>query len=168
MTPAAFDPLRILDALRLHDVRFVLIGGFAGRLLGSPTVTNDLDLCYARDDRNLERLAAALRELRARLRGVDEDAPFLLDARTLAAGDAFTLVTDAGNLDVFGYPPGSGGYDALRLTAEIMEIDGHPVPVAAIDDLIRMKIAVGRPKDRIEVEILSALQEEIERGPDPD
>lgn len=167
MTPAPFDPLRILDALRRHDVRFVLIGGFAGRLLGSPTLTNDLDLCYARDDRNLEQLAAALRELKARLRGVHEEVPFLLDARTLAAGDAFTLVTDAGNLDVFGYPSGSGGYDALRLTAEIMDIDGHPVAVAAIDDLIRMKLAAGRPKDRIEVEILSALQEEIERGLDP-
>jgi hypothetical protein len=168
VTPAAFDPLRILETLRRHDVRFVLIGGFAARLLGSPTLTNDLDLCYARDDRNLEGLAAALRRLSARLRGVDEEVPFLLDARTLAAGDAFTLVTDAGNLDILGYPSGSGGYDALLRTAEIMEIDGHPVAVAAIDDLIRMKLAAGRPKDRIEVEILSALQEEIERGRDVD
>jgi hypothetical protein len=168
MRPAAFDPLRILEILRRHDVRYVLIGGFAGRLLGSPTVTNDLDVCYARDDRNLERLSDALRELGARLRGVDEDVPFLLDARTLRAGDAFTLVTDAGNLDVFGFPPGSGGYDALRRTAETMDIDGHPVAVAAIEDLIRMKLAAGRPKDRVEVEILGALQEEIERRSPPD
>lgn len=168
MTHAAFDPLRTLETLHRHDVRFVLIGGFAGRLLGSPTVTNDLDLCYARDERNLERLAAALRDLGARLRGVDEDVPFLLDARTLEAGDAFTLVTEAGNLDVFAYPSGSGGYDALRRTAETMDIDGHPVAVAAIEDLIRMKLAAGRPKDRVEVEILSALQDEIERGAGPD
>jgi hypothetical protein len=165
--PAAFDPLRILETLRRHDVRYVLIGGFAARLLGSPTLTNDLDLCYARDDRNLERLATALQELGARMRGVDEDVPFRLDARTLMAGDAFTLATDAGNVDILGFPSGSGGYDALRRTSETMEIDGHPVSVAAIDDLIRMKLAAGRPKDRVEVEILSALREEIERG-DPD
>ncbi|HJR52475.1 MAG TPA: hypothetical protein VJ982_02050 [Gemmatimonadota bacterium] len=168
MSPAAFDPLRMLEALRRHEVRYVLIGGFAGRLLGSPTVTNDLDVCYARDDRNLERLSDALRELGARLRGVDDDVPFLLDARTLRAGDAFTLVTDAGNLDVFAYPSGSGGYETLHRTAETLDIDGHPVSVAAVEDLIRMKLAAGRPKDRVEVEILSALQDEIERGIRPD
>jgi hypothetical protein len=164
VTRGAFDPLRILEALRRHDVRYVLIGGFAGRLLGSPTLTNDLDLCYAREGRNLERLAAALQDLGARLRGIEEGVPFVLDSRTLEAGDAFTLVTEAGNVDVFAYPSGSGGYEALHRTAETLDIDGHPVAVASIDDLIRMKLAAGRPKDRIEVEILSALQEEIERG----
>jgi hypothetical protein len=64
-------------------VRFVVIGGLAGRLWGSPTMTNDVDFCYARDPLNLERLAAALIEHRARLRGVADDVPFLLDATTL-------------------------------------------------------------------------------------
>jgi hypothetical protein len=36
------------------------------------------------------------------------------------------------------------------------------VPVAALDDLIRMKRASGRPKDRVELEILGALRDEIE------
>ena len=159
----AFDPLRMLETLRTHEVRYVLIGGFAGRLWGSPTVTNDLDLCYAREEANLERLAAALLDLGARLRGVPEEVPFRLDPLTLRAGDHFTFATDAGALDCFGYPAGSGGYDALSKTAERMEIAGHPVAVAAIEDLIAMKTAAGRPKDRIEVEILSALLDEIER-----
>lgn len=164
MSSAPFDPLRLIQTLRRHEVRFVLIGGIAARLWGSPTVTNDLDLCYARDPENLERLATALRELGARLRGAPPDLPFLLDARTLAAGDAFTFVTDAGALDVMGFPAGSGGFDALGRTAEKMEIGGEPVLVAAIEDLIRMKEAAGRPKDRVELEILHALREEIEGG----
>jgi hypothetical protein len=36
------------------------------------------------------------------------------------------------------------------------------VPVASLDDLIRMKRAAGRPKDRIELEILGALRDEID------
>lgn len=167
MTEAAFDPLRQLDALAKREVRFVLIGGLAGRLWGSPTVTNDLDLCYARDEANLEALVAALRELRARLRGVDADVPFLLDARTLEAGDHFTLVTSAGNMDVLGHPAGTAGYDELARTAVPMKIEGRDVPVAALEDLIRMKRAAGRQKDRIEVEILEAVLEEHDREKRP-
>jgi hypothetical protein len=44
-----------------------------------------------------------------------------------------------------------------------MDLDGVTVLVAAIDDLIRMKRAAGRPKDRVELEILGALREEIDR-----
>ncbi|MGH7587525.1 MAG: hypothetical protein ACRELU_02925 [Gemmatimonadota bacterium] len=162
MTDPVFDPLRMLDVLDRHGVRFVMIGGLAGRLWGSPTVTNDLDVCHARDRANLRRLAEALRELNARLRGVAEDVPFLLDDRTLAAGDHFTFVTDSGNLDCLGIPAGTNGYEDLAKTAERMEIAGRDVLVAAIEDLIRMKLAAGRPKDRIEAEILGAVREEIE------
>jgi len=35
---------------------------------------------------------------------------------------------------------------------------GLVVPVASLDELIRMKRATGRPKDRIEVETLAALR----------
>ena len=154
----------MLDVLRRHEVRFVMIGGLAGRLWGSPSVTNDMDVCYARDSANLKHLAEALQELDARLRGVSDDVPFLLDERTLSAGDHFTFVTDAGNLDCLGTPAGTKGYDDLARTAEEMEIGDHQIKVAAIEDLIRMKLASGRAKDRIEVEILGAVREEIERG----
>jgi hypothetical protein len=85
-----FDPLEFFHVLDRHKVRFVVIGGVAARLFGSPTVTRDTDICYARDRGNLERLSRALSELRVRLRGADEDVPFVLDPRTLAAGDHFT------------------------------------------------------------------------------
>jgi hypothetical protein len=162
MTDPIFDPLKMLDVLHRHRVRFIMIGGLAGRLWGSPTVTNDLDICHARDRANLGRLAEALREARARLRGVAEEIPFLLDDRTLGAGDHFTFVTDAGNLDCMGAPAGTNGYDDLARTAEEMEIGEHTIQVASIEDLIRMKLAAGRPKDRIEAEILTAVREEIE------
>jgi predicted nucleotidyltransferase len=160
-----FDPLLAVRTLQKHGVRFVVIGGFASRLWGSPTLTNDLDLCYARDQANLVRLATALKELEASLRGAPSDLPFLLDARTLEAGDHFTFETLAGNLDVLGLPAGVGGFDPLLRNATEMEIArGLRLPVASLDDLITMKRAAGRPKDLIEVEILSALREEIERA----
>ena len=158
----AFDPLRVLRSLNEAEVRYVVIGAFAGRLRGSPTVTRDLDICYARDRPNLEALAGVLRDLNARLRGVNEPVAFRLDARSLEAGDSFTLVTDAGDLDILATPQGTGGYDDLARTANETDLDGLLVLVASIDDLIRMKRAAGRPKDLIELEVLGALRDEID------
>lgn len=163
--PPAFSPLAALTALERNGARYVVIGAIAGRLLGSPTITRDLDICYARDDANLEALASVLVELHARLRGgVKEDVPFILDARMLRAGDSFTFETDAGDLDILGTPAGTRGYDELIRTAEELELDGLRVKVASIDALIQMKRASGRPKDLIELEVLAALREEIDRA----
>jgi hypothetical protein len=164
MTPSAFDPLPAFRSLDRHGVRFVVIGGVGGRLHGSPTVTNDTDVCYERSPENLERLASALRELGAKLRGVDEEVPFRLDAAALAAGDHFTFTTRAGSLDVLGTPAGVRGFAELAARAVPFDLDGLTVLVASIDDLIRMKRAAARPKDLIEVEVLAALRDEIDEA----
>ncbi len=157
-----FHPGAALEALVEHRVRFVLIGGLAARLHGSPSITRDIDICYARDGSNLERLTAALVELHARLRGAPVDVSFLLDARTLEIGDAFTFDTDAGRLDILGTPSGTTGFDELNANAVEMRLDLMAIRVSAIDDLIRMKRAAGRPQDLKEVEILGALRDELE------
>jgi hypothetical protein len=164
VTPPAFDPVRALRTLDAHGVEFVVIGGIAGRLWGSPTVTNDIDVCYRNSPENLERMASALRSLRARLRGVDDDVPFQLDAAALANGNTFTSVTDAGNLDVLGTPSGTNGFDDLVATAVEMDLADLKVMVCDLEDLIRMKRAASRPKDLIEIEVLSALREELDQS----
>jgi hypothetical protein len=160
VTDGPFDPLGALGALDRHGVRFVVIGGLGARLHGSPTVTNDTDVCYDRSPENLERLAAALVELRAELRGVDEEVPFRLDATTIARGDHFTFSTTAGNLDCLGTPAGVDGFAGLAVRAQAYDVEGLRVLVASIEDLIRMKRAAGRPKDLIEIDVLRAVQEE--------
>jgi hypothetical protein len=135
----------------------------AAQVHGSPIITHDLDICYERSQDTMDRLAAALSELNARLRGVEEEVPFILDGKTIASGDDFTFLTDVGALDCLGTPSGApGGYPQLRPNAVMVEFDGLEVPVASIDDLIAMKRAAGRPKDLIEVEHLGALREELE------
>jgi len=156
----AFDPLGSLRVLTDHGVRFVVIGGIAGATHGSPSVTQDLDVCYERGEENLERLATALGSIHARLRGADHDLPFSLDAKTLEAGDHFTFITDLGDLDCLGIPAGTLGYDDLMKGAVNIDLEGLNVAAASIDDLIRMKRAAGRPRDLAELEILGALRDE--------
>jgi hypothetical protein len=163
---ASFDPLGLLRVLLAHGVTFIVIGGVAARTHGSPSLTRDLDICYERSRPNLERLARALQELHATLRGAPPDLPFRLDVGTLAVGDSFTFATDAGDLDCLGTPSGTDGYPDLIRNAADVELADLVVKVVGLEDLIRMKRAAGRPKDRIELEVLGALRDEIDGEPE--
>ncbi|HEX7247343.1 MAG TPA: hypothetical protein VF351_04505 [Actinomycetota bacterium] len=163
---ATFDPLGILRTLVARGVRFVLIGGFAANLRGTADLTQDLDVCYARDAADLEAMASSLRELGARLRVArepDADLPVQLDAATLRNGDSFTFTTSKGDFDIIGTPSGTGGYDDLEAGAQtLVAADGLSIRVASIEDLIRMKRASARTKDLLHLEHLEALRTEIE------
>lgn len=156
-----FQPESVIRLLGRHRVRYVLIGGLAAVTHGAPLITQDVDACYARDDPNLRRLAAALVEIHAELRGADPGLPLRLDAKALEAGDAFTFTTDIGWLDFLGTPPGTSGYEDLARTADTFDLFGFRVLVASVEDLIRMKRAAGRPKDLLALEELGALREEL-------
>lgn len=159
-----FDPIAALRVLHDEGVKFVVIGGYAGELLGAPLMTNDLDICYERSPDNLERLAKALSRMGAKLRvaKVEENLPFILDARTLAAGDSFTFVTELGSLDVLGTPSGTAGYRDLAARAQDLPVaEDLRVPVVVLADLMRMKRASARTKDRLQLELLSALEDGI-------
>jgi Nucleotidyl transferase AbiEii toxin, Type IV TA system len=152
-----FRPTELIGALALAGVDFVVIGGVAVVVQASPRFTRDLDISYATDTANLERLGALLVALEARLRGVG-DAPFMPDARTLRHTQMLTLTTRSGDLDLLVDPPGSRGYAALRRHADIVDLDGVSVRIASLEDLIEMKRAAGRPQDQIDVESLEAAR----------
>jgi len=155
----SFDPIRILQQLSADGVEFVLIGGIAGRVHGSPTVTNDLDVCYRRTKANCERLANTLREFGARLRDFPPSVPSPIDARSIWQGHNFTFVTEAGFFDCLASPEqgAATGYDELAKNAQTVTIADAQVLVCSVEDLIRMKQAAGRAKDLIEVEVLKAV-----------
>jgi len=146
---AEFNPGPVLQALIGHEIDFVLIGGLAGIIRGSSYPTYDVDVVYERSKTNLERLAVCLRELGATLRGAPKDIPFLLDARSLAAGQNFTFDTSLGPLDILGDAAGAPPYTKLREDSTNEAVEGVTIAVASIDHLIAMKEAAGRPKDKL-------------------
>jgi hypothetical protein len=146
-----------------HEVAYVVIGGLAAVLHGSPTRTGDTDICPDRQPENLRRLATALRDLEARIR-VDaepEGFEFTCDEHFLAEMAMVNLVTPFGALDISFQPAGTGGYDDLIRHATELEIAGTKVPVASLADVIRSKEAADRPKDHQTLSTLRALRDEI-------
>lgn len=155
----------LAEVLLAHGVEFIVIGGQAEALLGSPRVTYDVDLCYRRTKENLERLAAALRNLAVALRGAPGDLPFQIDARSLALGSNFTLTTRFGALDLLGHLEPLGGYDEIVAKAEVYEIGDLRVKVIALDDLIAIKEHIRRPKDQqslMQLLAIRRLRDEVE------
>jgi hypothetical protein len=153
-----FSPRELLTRLVEGEVDFVVVGGVAAVVHGSVAFTQDLDIAYAPDIGNVDRLGAVLVHLDARLRGVTDDVPFVLDGRTLRHTRVLTLTTPLGSIDLLAQPDGAPAYDTLRIHAALEDVAGVRVRVASLDDLIAMKKAAGRPKDLVAVEELEAIQ----------
>lgn len=155
---------QIAEILVAHGVEFLVVGGQAEALFGSPRVTYDTDLCYRRTAENLRRLAEALKELHPTLRGAPPDLPFQLDARSLALGNNFTFLTTLGPLDLLGWLEPVGDYDALAKHAEIFPVGKLHLRTISLDDLIRVKEHIRRPKDRDSLFQLKAIKQIREKG----
>jgi len=153
----------LIRRLRDMDVRFVIVGGFAGVVLGSPRVTVDLDIVYARDADNLARLTLALEPLSPYLRGAPPGLPFRLDVPTLIRGLNFTLTTAMGDLDLLGEVAGGGTYDELLPHTRRIRVFETDIDVVTLSQLIRLKRAAGRPKDLEALAELQVLLEERRR-----
>ena len=161
--PAPLDPACLFAALAEHEVDYVLIGGLAAVVRGSPAMTNDADIVPAKNERNIERLSAALVNLRARLRIESEPDGLAFEPHPalIASMAMLNTTTRCGDLDITFTPAGLDDYGALRAASTAYELTGQVVAVASLDDIIRSKELADRPKDHATLPLLYALRDEI-------
>jgi hypothetical protein len=148
------DPERIFAALDEHEVEYVVIGGIAVQVHGHLRMTNDIDLIPAPTRGNLERLANALRDLDARVLNPGSE-HLSIDAQMLPRATLWQLSTRHGDIDILHDAPGATPFPELRLRALSIPLGELTIPIAARDDLIRMKLASGRPVDLADIAALS-------------
>ena len=149
---------RISEILLSEDVEFIVVGGQAEWLFGSARPTFDVDICYRRTRENLVRLANALRKLRPSLRNAPADLPFQIDEQSLALGCNFSFDTPFGDLDLLGYLEPVGDFEAISPNVETTDIGGFNVKVISLDDLIKIKEYIRRPKDHESLLQLRAIK----------
>ena len=157
-----FDPVAICRVLNEERVDYVIVGGFAAVIHGSPLPTEDIDVVPDRTSENLERLARGLQRLNARIRTDGEPVPTVIDAAFLANMPfMLNLVTDFGIVDLTFEPSGPlRGFDEWNAGASAESVgEGLIIKVASLDDVIASKRAANREKDRRALPYLESLQE---------
>jgi hypothetical protein len=135
----------------------------AAILHGSARVTFDLDLVYSRSDENIQRLANALAPHNPYLHDTPSGLPLAWDAKTIRSCLNFTRTTTLGDVDLFGEVARGETYQ--NLLPHSFEVEAFGVPFKGVDlpTLIRIKEAVGRPKDREAIAELRVLLEESQK-----
>lgn len=129
----------------------------AAQTHGNTRMTSDVDLIPQPDPQNLARLAEALRALEARVLNPGHE-DLEIDAAMLPRATIWQLATPHGDIDVLHEAPGAAPYDQLRERALVIALGEVRVQVAGRDDLIRMKLARGRPVDRADVAALTDIE----------
>jgi hypothetical protein len=154
--------LEFLKRMTDNGVRFVLIGGYAGIVHGSPIGTEDVDVCAPLDPDNVARILSAGADLHPRFRMRPDKPPVPTDAEALKGFKNLYFLTDLGPMDFLSEVTGIGGFDeVMRHTVETA-VGGYACRVLDLDGLIRSKRAVGRPKDLRGVAELEAIRRRIE------
>ncbi len=160
------DPERVFAVLDAHQVEYVVVGGIAVQAHGHVRMTNDIDMIPSSTPTNLERLAAALVELQARV--LNPGAEHLkIEASMLPRATLWQFATRYGDIDLLHDAPGAAPFQNLRERALVITLGQQAIPVASRDDLIRMKRASGRPVDIADIAALTEPEHRAARSPSP-
>ncbi len=151
-TPALVEIGRHLREIKLEAV---LIGNAAAALQGAPVTTVDFDFLFRRTTANLTKLKTLARAL-----GATVLRPYypVSDLHRITRDD------DGLQVDFMGTIHGIRSFEGLRDRASLIEIEGVPILVAALSDIIRSKRSAGRPRDKAVLEILEKAREEATRS----
>jgi predicted nucleotidyltransferase len=144
------DFKELLEEFVREGVEHVVIGGYAFAFHAEPRATKDLDLLLGGSEENLHRAARALARYGA--------PPNVVDAtRTLAQTEIVFLGRPPLRIDLLRAIDGVATADVLR-NAVPASLEGTPIRVIALDDLIANKRAVGRAQDLADVAKLERVR----------
>jgi predicted nucleotidyltransferase len=141
----------LLEAFVASGVEFVLLGGYAVVFHGRPRATKDLDLLVGIDAANRDRLGRALE-----IYGAPSNV--VTAARSLAADEVIYFGVSPLRVDILGSASGID-FTEVHARAVVARLDGVPVPVISLEDLMTNKRASGRPRDLEDYEELARIRD---------
>jgi hypothetical protein len=155
---------RILERLVEFKVEFVLVGGLAAAIHGSPVLTEDVDVCLDFTRPNLDRLASAVKDLHPTHRLTAQKLAFEITDANWEMFKNIYLKLDWGVLDCLGEVKGIGQYADVLNASEVVNFSFGRCRVLTVEALIRAKEAVGRPHDMRTVAYLRAINGKKRNG----
>ena len=154
----------IFSALNKHACRYVIVGGLAAVLHGYIRFTADIDLAIDLEEKEAAKVLRALAELGLRPRVPVDMAEFLSPRvrrqwKTQKNMIVFSLYQpDQPMLSVDLFVENPIAFSELWEGAKTMTVDGVPLRVAGIDDLIRLKQISARPQDLRDIQYLRKIR----------
>jgi predicted nucleotidyltransferase len=148
----------LTDLLKLFNdngVRYLVIGGHAVVQYTEPRYTKDLDLWISANPANAKAVYKALREFGAPLAGLTEN-------DFSEEGYFYQMGVPPMRVDVLMSIPGLEFEEAWQRRA-VVDFDGLAVLFISKPDLIKAKLASGRPQDLIDADLLSASDKPSKR-----
>jgi predicted nucleotidyltransferase len=164
MNEAPLRLRRLLERLSEAEVSYVLVGGLAVNAWGYLRATRDVDLVPDPALENLDRLDAMLRELGGRVEVGDRLLAGSAIRTFLRTGDRTLVLTELGRIDILQGLPQIPPYSSLIRDATPIEIDGLALVVCSLEDLLEMKRASDRPRDRDDLDALESGQDNASDG----
>jgi hypothetical protein len=155
----------LLSKLNSAGVEYIVVGGVAARLHGSPLTTDDLDVCCPMDEANMAKLIRAIGGLEPKFRFHPRLPPLPQTAKELSKFRNLNLITTHGKFDVLGEITGIGNYADVAKHLVVLEVEEQPTRVLDLDGLIAAKKAAGREKDKLGVMHLEAVKKRKDSGP---
>ncbi len=140
-----------------HNVRYLVIGGYAVAKYSGPRFTKDLDVLVSVDRFNAKKVFEALKEFGAPREN-------LVPADFSKEGYFHQMGRDPLRIDIMISVPGVefGGAWARR---ETVDLEGFKINFISFADLIRAKEAGGRPQDIIDlINLKRSLEQDLKHG----
>ncbi len=152
------DVVRLHAALSAHGVEYMIIGKGAAIMQGYSSTTQDIDIYPSKTPPNMEKLLAALKDLRF-VFDVNANGKLQSPSREILEAKDFIQLKGPFELDIVFAPDGFESYEEARPMKRIVE----GFPVMNIDGIIRTKTAAGRKKDLNDIDDLKLFREWIGR-----
>ncbi|MCP3956518.1 MAG: nucleotidyl transferase AbiEii/AbiGii toxin family protein [bacterium] len=159
-TELRFD--EVLRVLTRNEVEFIVVGGIAAILQGSPLTTEDIDIVYRPSEENIARLARALGELEA-IYFDPAGRHIAPDVSRLASLRMHLLNTSCGRVDVLRTVGDDLGFEDLVDRTRVFDVAEFRVRALDLETIIETKEHAARPKDRYQLLFLRQLVAEIRR-----
>lgn len=163
---AELDITGIVRVLNNRRVEYVVIGGVAALAHDLPVpATIDIDVTPKREQRNLQRLAAAFDDLEAALLTADAGGTWFPrePVENWSRYETLHLVTRLGQLDIVFSPDGApNGFVELVGQSEVLDLGlgKARARVISISTWVELKLASGREKDLEHLDLFYQFRDE--------
>ena len=137
----------LLECLNDANVKFVVVGGFAGVVHGCTIVTQDIDICCEFSPENLLDLQEAVKDLHPVHRMTPNRLELTITADNCQTLKNLYLETDLGQLDCLSEIDGVGDFQQVLQSSELVKVENRKFNILSIDALIKAKEKLGRPRD---------------------